>query len=411
MHERFGSILRLFEDKISFKIIKIAGTNGKGSTASMLSSCFVTEGISVGLFTSPHLISITERFQINDMQVSLEEINAIAHEIKPILHEHATTKGKKFIPSFFEVLILIGIHLFHKSGVDVVIFEAGIGGDNDSTSVLPSICSLLTSVGLDHKEQLGETLEQVALDKTGIANSGTTLLVNHEISSDLKKIISEKATHKNVAILESKNYVQEYQTSLLETKASVKIEDQELVLSPQLKGSFQQQNLNLIIRTWLHLKDRGIVQRIDALQGVNHTKWQARFEPIGTHPIWLLDSAHNTHAFTALIEALNAISKKQDRILLFGNSEEKDYSEILALTPSISEEIYLVDGFYKAIPQEILLQKSHRNFICNVGNGDIEQTISNIAKRHAEKLIVVAGSIFMVGTVRRLLTLNSKEKR
>jgi dihydrofolate synthase/folylpolyglutamate synthase len=107
MRERFSSLISLFEEKITFKIIKIAGTNGKGSTASMLSSCFVSEGINVGLFTSPRLISINERFRISGVKVELEEIIEVAKELKPFLDQYISLKGKAFIPSFFEVLILI----------------------------------------------------------------------------------------------------------------------------------------------------------------------------------------------------------------------------------------------------------------------------------------------------------------
>jgi dihydrofolate synthase/folylpolyglutamate synthase len=406
MNERFSSILQLFESKRSFKIIKIAGTNGKGSTASMLSSCFVAEGKKVGLFTSPHLISVTERFRINDAQVQLNEVTQIAHEIQPILEEHAEIKGKKFIPSFFEVLILIAIEIFHRNHVEIAIFEAGVGGDNDSTSVLPSICSLLTSVGLDHKEQLGETLEEVALDKTGIANAGTTLIVNSEIPTHLKRVIEEKAFRKEVQVLESENYVEEYSTSLLETRALVNIGDHEMTLKPRLKGLFQKQNLNLIIRTWLHLQALGEVQHIDSIKGINHTQWEARFETLRKNPTWLLDAAHNPHALKALINALNEVSKKEDRVLLFGNSEEKDYQEIVKLTPEISENIYLVDSFYKAIPQDVLRNAMNIQNLRNIGDGDIQNTIDRIANEHPDKIVVVTGSIFMVGVVRKFLTSN-----
>jgi dihydrofolate synthase/folylpolyglutamate synthase len=188
----------------------------------------------------------------------------------------------------------------------------------------------------------------------------------------------------------------------------VKIKDEEILLNPKLKGLFQMENLNLVIEALLHIKGLGLLQNVRSIEGVNTTDWEARFEVFGEEPVWILDSAHNPHAFRALIKALDDVSKKHERILLFGNSQEKDYKQILQLIPSISENIYIVDTFYKAINQNVLLKDINNDYILNIGNGDINDNITNIIEKKSNKIIVVTGSIFMVGLVRKQLTVITK---
>ncbi|WP_298423438.1 cyanophycin synthetase [uncultured Kordia sp.] len=403
MKVRFDALLPLFTDKITFKIIKVAGTNGKGSTASMLASCLQYENTNVGLFTSPHLVSITERFRIKGVQVSLEEILDIVTELKPILYDFVAEKGAEYTPSFFEVLILIGIELFHKKGVEVAIFEAGVGGVNDSTSLLPNILALLTSVGLDHQEKLGETLEEVATNKTGIANPETTLIINSKIPNFLQEIISTTAKLNHVKYLTSNNYITNRTNDLYENKVTVHIEEASINLEPTLKGTFQKENLNLVIEACLFLKKIGVLKNIEAIKGVNTTQWEARFEVVGKNPVWILDAAHNPHALNALVESLDDVSTTQNRILLFGNSEGKDFQKMIALIPKISKTIYIVDSFHRAISQEIIAQQIDDSYVFNKGNGNIQDATEHIIRNHSDKTIVVAGSIFMVGEVRKQL--------
>jgi len=403
MKSRFGLYLGLFQDKIKFDIIKIAGTNGKGSVAAMLSSCLIQEHKKVGLFTSPHLVSINERFRVDDVDVPMQEIEEAALEIELVLKKVVEEHGERYVPSFFDLLVLIALVVFHKHKVEIAVFEAGIGGENDATSLLPGLLSILTSIGLDHQKQLGETLAEIANDKAGIASRQTTLVVNSEIQDYLKEIIEKKAASNQVIVLESGSYIREFKTDLNGTHALASIADEQFELEPSLLGYFQKQNLNVIIEAWLFLKRVGKVKEIGSVLAVKKTKWNARFEVVKSGPTWILDAAHNQQAFESLINALKMIPFTQNRVLLFGNSEEKDFENILKLIPEIAEQAYFVDGFHKAIPQATLIDHCRQVSIMNPGHSDIAQTIDEISRKHLDKIIIVAGSIFMVGIVRSIL--------
>ncbi len=403
MKKRFSLYLDLLSDQINFDIIKVTGTNGKGSVAAMLSSCLTQSQKCVGLFTSPHLISVNERFRINDETVSIEEMEAVALQLEVLLKKKVSEAGSQFTPSFFEVLILIAILLFSKNGVEIAIFEAGIGGANDSTSLLPAVVSVITSIGLDHQKQLGETLEEIAIDKTGIAPTGTTLLVNSEIPEHLKAVIKAKAKGNAVLVKESGAFISAYTFDLLQNHALATIDGRRFELEPSLPGYFQKQNLNLVIEVWLFLYNKGIVPNIEDISGVRFTKWEARFEVIRSKPTWILDAAHNPEAFAALIDSLNKVCSKDQRVLLFGNSEEKDFKTILKLIPAIADTIYFVDDFHKAIPKSVLSAHCDRTAVGDSGDGTIENTIPLLMDRHPDNIIVAAGSIFMVGMVRESL--------
>ncbi len=402
MRERFTLILAHFKEKINFRIIKIAGTNGKGSTSAMLSACLNADGKRVGMFTSPHLIKINERFRVNEQEITDKELEQIARHIEEWLSVFLAHHGAYFMPSFFEIMLLVAIEYFHRNKVEIAIIEAGVGGKNDATSLLTNDLALITSIGLDHAQQLGDTLESVAKDKTGIAQRKTTLIVQHEISDAIKAIIKEECSKYKVRFKTSENYVQQYKASLKTTLATVKIKHQKLDFAPNLKGDFQRQNLNLVIESWLFLKKKGIVKNIESLKAISKTQWKARFEIIGATPIWIIDAAHNEPAIRILMQSLNQISKPAERILLLGISKEKDYKNILKLTAEIASEVYLTDDFYKAHPIEILQAEILKYGLLNPENGDLETLIPTLKNRKG-KIIVVTGSIFMIGKAREII--------
>jgi dihydrofolate synthase / folylpolyglutamate synthase len=403
MNLRFSKYLDLYKQKINFEIIKITGTNGKGSVASMLSSCLIKDGKNVGLFTSPHLNQITERFRINDNDITLNEFLSAINVIEIQTHNFVDVNGKLYIPSFFEILILIGLEIFNKHNIDIAVFECGVGGSNDATSLLPSKVSLITSIGLDHVKQLGNRLEDIAIDKAGIANNDTTLFVNSKIKSNLKELIFKRSLERNVTLIESKNYITFFESQLTGTDLELNINNINIKLKPTLFGDFQQQNINLVIECWLYLINIGLASQLNSISGIENTRWSARFEVYKDNNIWIFDSAHNAEAFNELINSLDKVSYKKDRILLFGNSEEKDFVTITKLINKISTNIYLIDDFYKSIPQNSLLNEINHDYINNIGKSKMRDVIEDINKSQSNKIIVVAGSIFMVGAIRKII--------
>jgi dihydrofolate synthase/folylpolyglutamate synthase len=396
MKERFGSLLSLFEQDISFPIIKVAGTNGKGSVSAMLTACLTEAGQQVGLFTSPHLVSPTERFRIGHKEISEKELNILAKKLGGQLKEWVREKGAAYTPSFFEVLILIGLRFFAEKKVDIAVFEAGVGGDNDAVSLLPDLCALLTNVGLDHRAQLGNTLAAIATDKAGIARAGT-LIINRQIPAGLKSIIRQTATANGVTVLESKKWILPGSD---EKKIRLRIEGRRIELLPSLKGAFQKENMDLVMSAYQFLMDHGRLSTWEGVKGFEKTYWPGRFERMGEHPRWLIDAAHNESGLRALLESLNEHSKKSERVLIYGNSEEKDYPTLLKLVPDLASQVYLVDDFYKAVVREELLRYLDPE-VRILAPGTLPLALAHAQKNSPDRLIVITGSIFMIGQARK----------
>ncbi len=406
MRTRFPRLLSYFKEKITFKTIKIAGTNGKGSTAAMLSACLTLSGRKTGLFTSPHLVSVSERFRVQDQELGLKQIAAAARRVETFLQQN----GVRFTPSFFEALILIAIELFHEEQVEIAIFEAGVGGANDSVSLLPEILSLLTSIGLDHTKQLGDTLEEIARDKAGIGTGKAPLIVNSQIESKLKDLIEESTLRRKAVFWESANYLPVFKSKLGAVEAVVQLGDQTYTLTPSLRGHYQKQNINLVVEALRYLRQIKIIASLEIVKGIENAHWKARFELLEKHnQKWLLDAAHNPHALLALIESLDQVSQKTERIAVFGNSEEKDFKSLLSMLPAISNTFFFIDDFYKAVPQARLLRHFDRSQVKNIDRSDSLSVIQKLSACSENKLIVVTGSIFMIGSFRELLLAKKKE--
>lgn len=396
MQERFGYLLHYFFHEIDFPIIKVAGTNGKGSVCAMLSACLSEAGKKVGLFTSPHLIAPTERFRIGAEEILTSDLDQLAQQWSRRLQTWVHQHGPAYTPSFFESLLLIGLDYFTQKKIDIAIFEAGVGGENDAVSLLPDFFSVLTNVGMDHHRQLGNTLEAIAKDKAGIARSGT-LIVNSRMEEKLKKIIRQRARENRVEVLESKNYIHPASD---DNKICIEIGTDRVELAPSLKGTFQTENINLVLSAYQFLLEHGQLSSWIGISGLEKAYWPGRFEQLGTRPRWLIDAAHNEPGLSALKGALDSVSNKADRILIYGNSEEKDYPELLKLVPSLADEVYLVDDFYKAVPASIL--KKHLDPGIRILAPDtLPLALEHVQKYFPDHLIVVTGSIFMIGKARK----------
>ncbi len=395
MQRRFSWLLEHYRHEISFPIIKVAGTNGKGSVSAMLSAFLCASEKKVGLFTSPHLVSPTERFRIDDRDISEEALEAAAMEIEAEVHQLTAQRGEAFTPSFFEVLILIAIRLFKHAKVDIAIFEAGIGGANDAVSLLPDFMALITSIGKDHQQQLGHSLGEIARDKAGIIRSGQ-LLVNHLIDPVLKKIIRHSAELEEVFYLESIPSVQPAGPVML----AIPLPDRVYKIKPALEGHFQQQNIDLVVSAGRLLWEKNIIASWEGLYGLEKARWPGRYEKFGAAPQWLIDAAHNEPGLRALIESLNKEYKQEERILVYGNSEEKDFTRLTKLIPEIATEVYLVDDFYKAVPIRTLELLIDKEVTVRWEKG-LAQTLSLIQTRYPDRVVVVTGSIFMIGQARK----------
>jgi dihydrofolate synthase/folylpolyglutamate synthase len=394
-------------------IIKITGTNGKGSVCAMLESIFLTDHKKTGLFTSPHLVSVTERIRINGKPVTLSMMDKQANALMPNLISFVEEYGKDYLPSFFEILILIALRIFREENVDIAIFEAGIGGYNDSTSLLPEIISAITTVSIDHQEQLGGELEQIAIDKAGITNDNSTLVMGPSIEGNVLDVIKKECHLKNVALIPaSMNHIMVTHYTLNGTTIKMTYHQMTLNIDLKLIGHHQLENFAVVATIINYLFEKGMIKDLHVLEGVKQVLWPGRLEYIEGSPSFLLDVAHNPHALQAFKKTLDSLIPYKQRVLLYGASADKDYINCLELIGEMAQEIYLVTGFYRACEIDDLKSYSPSLYQLTETFSSTQEAFQKLIKYYSQettkKVIVVVGSVFLVGEMRKYLNQGNK---
>jgi dihydrofolate synthase/folylpolyglutamate synthase len=404
MHQRFPTLINPYLKLLgACPLIKVTGTNGKGSVCAMLDACLGYEGLRVGLFTSPHLRRVTERFRIAGEEISVDTLEGHAETILHMVRELVDRHGESHRPSFFESLILIAIHLFSEQQVDIAIFEAGVGGHNDPTSALPGEFSVITTIGLDHKEQLGSSLASIAADKAGIASPKGHLVLGPDISSSLCEVIKKEVRSREVEVSQATLAGLRPSWSGLHNPTMIDRDTNRGTVRYRLPllGRHQVSNFATLVALIERLRARGVVRNLDCLRGVEKTRWAGRLEVREGSPCYVIDAAHNEQGIQALIDSLADLVPYADRVLLYGASADKDYNESMRHLNQLAQEIFLVEGFYRAEKGTTLADvlpaaaKRSRCFLTP------REAINFFADNpsYGNKVVIATGSIFMIGNL------------
>lgn len=359
-----------------FKSIHIAGTNGKGSVAHMLSSIFQEAGYKTGLYTSPHLKDFRERIKVNGKMIEEQEVVEFVQNFQ--------SKFTQVNPSFFEWTVALAFYYFAQQSVDIAIIETGLGGRLDSTNVIKPILSIITNIGFDHTDILGETLEQIATEKAGIIKKETTVVIGNP--SGQKAVFNHKANIENANIFYAEN-----------------LKDTPPLIS-DLKGDYQNENKQTVFASWLVLRQMGwqisYPQLKNGLQKVvENTALQGRWQKIQSNPKIIADTAHNKEGLNIVIAQL--LKEKYNRLhIVLGLVKEKDVNQILQLLPRNAIYYYCEAAIPRALDVTILAEKA-----AEVGlKGNIYKHVNEAleaAKKMAQKddLIYVGGSNFVVAEI------------
>lgn len=331
-------------------VIQVAGTNGKGSTSSMIHRVLVDSGKKVGLFTSPHLVSFFERIRINDKLISEEETKNLIKRIRET----------KVSLTFFEYATLMAILHFVDNSVDIVILEVGLGGSWDATSVCDANIGVITSIALDHTNILGNTIEQIAKDKCGIIKENTKSFIgeNNAALSFIKKL--------HPTIIVCKSY-------------SEKV---------GLKGDFQKDNAGLAFSVcqYLNISDPQIKSSLE------RAYWPGRLEFVKDN--MLVDCAHNPHAVQAVCDFVKN-QKYNDLIILFGVLEDKDYNKMIRKLPKPNYLILSKPNNNRALDPVKLVYDG----ACAVIENPVDALKFTMKLAKREDLIFITGSIFLISEV------------
>ena len=354
------------------KTIHIGGTNGKGSTSNMLASVLQKAGYKTGLYNSPHLIDFTERIKINGENCDKEFVFQFIQKLKKLPPE--------ITPSFFEFTTVMAFDYFYRKKVDYAIIEVGLGGRLDSTNIITPLVSAITNVALDHQEILGETIEEIALEKSGIIKQNISVISGAE-NVTVKNIIKAKAAEQKAEFIDA-----------------TKIETN---LQSDLRGNYQQKNIKVTLAIISSLKDLGLeISETNIKNGLlnvqKNTNFIGRWYEFSKDPLIICDTAHNQAGLEEVFSQLNAIPKFKHIIL--GFVTDKKIEEVLQILPADSTFYFAKPAINRGRhPQdyEDLLKKSKINYkIFDKVHDAYVSAKQNVKK---EEMIFIGGSNFVVG--------------
>ncbi len=381
-----------------FKSVHLAGTNGKGSTAHSIASVLQEAGYKVGLYTSPHLKDYRERIKVNGNMISEEAVVSFVDRIDETI--------KTIEPSFFEITVAMAFDYFASEQVDIAVIETGLGGRLDSTNIITPLLSVITSIGMDHMNMLGDTLELIAGEKAGIIKKGVPVILPQNLSKSVETVFLNKANSMQSAVNVNSNY---YRFSKLEDGVNVYFEEAILInnLQPEIKGQFYLKNLPTIIGLVKELNKAGYsIDKEHLIQGiekaVSNTGLKGRWQKLNKTPEIIADIGHNVDGWNEILKQLNFIKFGRLHIVL-GLVSDKNIKEIFDLLPTDAIYYLCEPKIPRAMPVEKLAECARLSGFTYTVCKDVNESIEK-AKRFAleQDFIFVGGSTFVVAEIKEL---------
>ena len=380
-----------------FKSVHIAGTNGKGSVSHMLAAILQTAGYKTGLYTSPHLKDFRERIRINGKMISEEFVIQFTEAIQPQI--------AAIEPSFFELTVAMAFDYFAKEKVDIAIIETGLGGRLDSTNIITPEVSVITNIGMDHMNLLGNTLEKIAFEKAGIIKPSIPAVIG-EILPETLPVFQQTAIHQSAPLfLATEEWtVKDYHWQ--QEGFSVTIEDlasqEEKTYVLDLGGIYQSKNLLTVLSAVAQLQKKGWIIHDDhihsALKQVKAiTGLHGRWEILHRSPLLVADVAHNEDGIRQLVQQI-AMTPHQQAHIIFGAVNDKDIDTVLSLFPKSAHYYFTRAQIPRAMPEEELLQRASRAGLKGKAYSSVNTALYAASlKAGKEDMILVCGSVFVVG--------------
>lgn len=402
--KRFGDKLDLSRMELACKllgnpekklpVIHIAGTNGKGSTVSYLKHILIEAGYSVGTFTSPYIVRFNERITYNHDDISSEDLLTYINEVK-ILHDQVLEKHNDVI-TFFELVTLISFMYFRDKEIDFVIYEVGLGGLLDATNVVVPMITAITSISYDHMGVLGDTLEEIALNKLGIVKYPAPLIT--AVKEDFLLELFEDYTSKRnvdfsiISEKEMKNITYGSQTNFVYRGNSYAL---------NMLGTHQVRNAALaidIINKLVELNKVNIEQS-HIKQGLLHTSWPGRLEKFDQV---YLDGAHNLGGVIALKNSVETLFQDKYVKVLFTSMADKDYVKNIEIIESVADEIYFTEFDYpRCETAENLFNVSNHNN--KHMSNDAYVLLNELKQLKSNEILLVTGSLYFISYIRKAL--------
>ena len=391
----------------AFRSVHVAGTNGKGSVAAMVHAALVAGGVRAGRYISPHLVDLTERFVIGNDPVSAEDLDGAARDVLDCADALKAAGGLAVHPTFFEATTAIAFELFRRARVEVAVVEVGLGGRFDSTNIVPATIGAITSIGFDHQDLLGDTLEAIAFEKAGIITPGMTVVAG-ALPEEARRVVSTIAAAQRARLIVATADAR-IQSEWREGRAVLTIETPDGRYGPlplALRGAHQIGNALVAVRLVESVRASGVTLSGGALErGLTEVEWPGRLELIhvqdGGHV--LLDAAHNVDGARALAAYLQRWHPERPTLVI-GVMRDKDVAGIIdALLPVVSSVVATAADTPRALPAREL---AGRLVSCGAPAAVRAEPDPVAAVEQAIAMgntVCVAGSVFLIGAVRDAL--------
>ena len=356
-----------------FKSVHVGGTNGKGSTSHMIASILQDAGFKVGLYTSPHLKNFTERIRINGEEIPKSKVASFIEQHKGFLQKQQL--------SFFEMTVGMAFDFFAQENVDIAIIEVGLGGRLDSTNIITPEVSVITNIGLDHTQFLGETLPEIAFEKAGIIKNGVPVIIG-EAQKEVKTVFLEKAKAMGAEIIFASQDTNTYNTDLL--------------------GAYQKKNTRTAVAAIRHLIEFKVSQnniQNGLLHVVKNTHLKGRWQLLQETPSVICDTAHNKEGLSLVLDQLQEEHYKELHIVL-GVVSDKNLEDILPLFPKNARYYFCKPNVPRGMSEAILYNKSIKfNLVGKKFTSVTKAYKEALLNANQEDIIYVGGSTFVVAEI------------
>ncbi|HEX2532148.1 MAG TPA: folylpolyglutamate synthase/dihydrofolate synthase family protein [Chitinophagaceae bacterium] len=383
-----------------FPSIHVAGTNGKGSVSHGLASVLQSAGYKTGLYTSPHLYDFRERIRIDGAMIPEEEVVRFVEKALPWIDE--------LQPSFFELTVAMAFDYFARAGVDVAVIETGLGGRLDSTNIITPVLSVITNIGWDHMNLLGNSLEAIAGEKAGIIKPGIPAVIG-ETLPETKTVFEQTAREKGASL-----YLAEEKYEIGKTGTGGHLhwyqyrgtDNTMHILPSDLKGTYQEKNIRTMLTALDVLQEKGWNIRPEALRrGLirvkGNTGLMGRWDVLRERPVLVLDVAHNREGIAQLVEQLSKLSFRQLH-LVFGTVKDKDPLPVLELLPREGRYYFTEAQIPRALSAATLQEQATAAGLTGTVHPQVNEAVAAAFDAAGpEDLVIVCGSIFVVAEVDR----------
>jgi dihydrofolate synthase / folylpolyglutamate synthase len=380
-----------------FKSIHVTGTNGKGSTSHLLASVLQEAGYKTGLYTSPHLKEFTERIRVNGAEVAREFVVDFVTRIQPLV--------SSIQPSFFEITVAMAFEYFAQQKVDIAVIEVGLGGRLDSTNVITPEISVITNIGWDHKDLLGDTLPKIAGEKAGIIKPLVPVVIS-ERQPAVQEVFIAKARETHSLI-----YFASDEYNITGAAAETKVFKNDHViheaLALPLHGLYQHKNLPGVLKTIEVLSEKGIIISAEQIRRgienvITNTGFKGRWQKLSETPLMICDTGHNVDGIREVVRQLHTLKFNHLHFVL-GVVKEKDLTEILALLPKEATYYFCQAKIPRAMDAHLLSEKAHHAGLRGATIRDVnEAKRAALGNASADDLVFIGGSTFVVAELDEL---------